>query len=258
MSVGYFLIFTFLFSVGSMAGWLIEVVYRRFFSAHHWVNPGFLAGPCLPLYGISLCMLYVLAKCEKFVPINIVWLRKLLLFIVMSLVITVIEYLVGVISLKVTKVRLWDYSNQPGNIGGFVCPLFTFFWMILSAVYYFFVHPYILDALSWLSGNLAFSFVIGFFYGIFVIDLAYSTGVIIKIRQFAKESEITVKLDELKEDIYQNFKRGKLSRFILSLHTGAPFRESLQLYRDLHFDADKIKEKLHVIRTKKNDTDSFT
>lgn len=53
-----FLTIAFLFFIGSMAGWVIEVVFRRFFSSANperkWINPGFLSGPYLPLYG-SAC-----------------------------------------------------------------------------------------------------------------------------------------------------------------------------------------------------------
>ena len=52
-----FLTLAFLFLIGSVLGWGLEVIFRRFFSAHHWVNPGFLVGPYLPLYGSSLCVL---------------------------------------------------------------------------------------------------------------------------------------------------------------------------------------------------------
>lgn len=55
-----FLTIAFLFFIGSMAGWVIEVVFRRFFSSANperkWINPGFLSGPYLPLYGFSLCV----------------------------------------------------------------------------------------------------------------------------------------------------------------------------------------------------------
>ncbi len=60
-----FLTIAFLFFIGSMAGWVIEVVFRRFFSSANperkWINPGFLSGPYLPLYGFSLCVLFLLS-----------------------------------------------------------------------------------------------------------------------------------------------------------------------------------------------------
>lgn len=76
-----FLTLAFLFCIGSILGWVLEVVFRRFFSAHHWVNPGFLIGPYLPLYGSSLCVLYLLAELEPLIAVEQAWLRKLLLFL---------------------------------------------------------------------------------------------------------------------------------------------------------------------------------
>lgn len=229
--MNYFLILTFLFAVGSMTGWGIEVIYRRFFSQKHWVNPGFLAGPCLPLYGFSLCILYLLAQTEDSIPVAHTALRKLLLFAAMAIAITALEYAVGRIMIGVMHLRLWDYSDRWGNIGGIICPLFSFFWMVLSALYYFLVHPHILEALRWLSQNLAFSFGIGFFYGILVIDFTYSAQIVRKIRAFADEKQIVVRLEGLREEIRQNREQRRL-RFLLSLRTERPLPEILEEYSE--------------------------
>ena len=82
--MNFFLKLAFLFCIGSLLGWCIEVLFRRFFSAKKWINPGFLVGPYLPLYGFSLCTLYLLAMLEEFIPISSPVLRKLVLFAVMA------------------------------------------------------------------------------------------------------------------------------------------------------------------------------
>ncbi|MDE7431059.1 MAG: putative ABC transporter permease, partial [Lachnospiraceae bacterium] len=65
MMINIFLELAFLFFMGSLSGWGLEVIFRRFFSdanpERKWINPGFLAGPYLPLYGFSLCALFLLA-----------------------------------------------------------------------------------------------------------------------------------------------------------------------------------------------------
>lgn len=51
-----FLKYLFLFFIGSTLGWIVELFFRRI--AHKkWVNPGFLIGPYLPIYGFGLCFL---------------------------------------------------------------------------------------------------------------------------------------------------------------------------------------------------------
>lgn len=234
-----FLTLAFLFCIGSVLGWGLEVLFRRFFSAHHWVNPGFLVGPYLPLYGSSLCILYLLAMLEPLIPVENAWGRKLLLFVLMALAITLVEYIAGLIFIRGMKIKLWDYSERWGNIQGIICPLFSFFWAILSAIYYFLIHPHILSALHWLAENLAFSFCIGFFYGVFVLDLAYSTHFMVKIRAFAAESGIVVLLEEFREDVHEAFQNHrKKPRFFFSMHTGKPLRETLEQYRSTHFTSE--------------------
>ncbi len=240
-----FLILAFLFSMGSLIGWGIEGLFRRFFSAKKWINPGYLSGQCLPLYGFSLCVLYLLAELETVLPIQTDWLRKGTLFLIMAMCITLVEYIAGLIFIKRMKIKLWDYSKEWGNIGGLICPRFSFFWAVLSAAYYFGIHPHILDALLWLSENLAFSFCIGFFYGIFVIDLVYSANLAAKIRAFSKEKGIVVKYEELKEHIrdFKTSQREKLN-FLLSMHSSVSITRHLRDYYEKHKDEYSISRKV--------------
>ena len=191
-----FLTLAFLFFIGSVLGWVLELFFRRFFSGANperkWINPGFCVGPYVPLYGFGLCILYLIASLNY---------NKYVLFLIMAVSMTVIEYIAGIVCLRVFKIRLWDYSGMKGNIQGIICPLFSLAWAVLGAVYYFAVHPYILDALRWLSDNLAFSFVIGVFFGVFIIDLVYSAQLVVRLKRFAEENEVIVKYENLKAHI---------------------------------------------------------
>lgn len=152
-----FLILAFIFFVGSILGWFIEIVFRRFFSStnpeRRWINPGFLIGPYLPLYGFSLCTLFLLAQIDIYFIYNEI-LEKIFLFTIMALVVTYIEYIAGLIFIKEMNIKLWDYKNEWGNIQGIVCPKFSIYWAVLSAIYYFIIHPHILNSLQWLSSHL--------------------------------------------------------------------------------------------------------
>ncbi len=230
-----FLIPAFLFFIGSLIGWGLEVVFRRFFSAKKWINPGFLTGPYLPLYGVSLCVLYFMAGLETVIPIENTLVKRLALFALMAMCITFVEYIAGVVFIKHMKIMLWDYSGERGNIDGIICPKFSFFWAVLSAVYYFGIHPHILGALRWLAENLAFSFCIGFFYGIFVIDLVYSTNLVAKLRRFSVDKEIVLKYEELKDHIRSaKAQRQEKFRFLLSMYSAVPVSEHLKEYYENH------------------------
>lgn len=242
-----FLILAFLFFIGSLTGWCIELVFRRFFSQtnpeHKWINPGFCTGPYLPLYGFGLCLLYLIAQLEKYSLVSSQFWNKALLFLVMAICMTAIEYIAGIMSLKFAKVRLWDYSNEWGNIQGIICPRFSLFWAILGALYYFLIHPHILNALNWLSCNLAFSFFIGLFFGIFIIDVAHSAQIIAKLKKYADENNVIVRYEAIKENIRQKSLQAKNRyHFFRPFHTDLPLSEHL---KELKESFEGIKKKIH-------------
>lgn len=243
-----FLVLAFLFFIGSLIGWVIELIFRRFFSGNKnegkWINPGFLIGPYLPLYGFSLCALYLLAHI-KVTFINNILMQKIVLFICMAIVVTIIEYIAGIIFIKGMKVKLWDYSDEWGNIKGIICPKFSFFWAVLSAIYYFAVHPSVISALHWLANHLAFSFVIGFFYGIFFIDLCYSMNIMTRIRKFAVDNELEVRYEELKKSIRKMNEeyKSKVS-FVFAMKSDRSLADNLKKY------VDREQEKLKNIKGK--------
>ncbi len=227
------LVLAFLFSVGATTGWVLELFFRRFFSAsnpgHKWVNPGFCTGPYLPLYGFGLCILYLLSYLEDFRFISEpVW-NKICLFLVMAAAMTAIEYIAGLICVRFFKVRLWDYSGMRGNIQGIICPLFSMFWAILGAVYYFLIHPHILGALAWLSQNLAFSFVIGFFFGVFVIDVTHSMQLVSRFKRFAEDNHVIVRVEAVKARIREKREEAQLKvLFFRPFHSDIPLSVHLK------------------------------
>ncbi len=242
-----FLTLAFLFFIGSVCGWVIELLFRRFFSSANperkWINPGFCAGPYLPLYGCGLCLLYLIASLEDLSLIkNSVW-NRVALFAVMALCMTVIEYIAGMLSLKFMKIRLWDYSHEWGNIGGVICPKFSLVWAGLGALYYFLVHPHILDALAWLSRNLAFSFVIGLFFGFFIVDVIHASQLVAKLKKYAEENQVIVRYEAIKADIRRRYDQAKQRYpFFHPFHTDKPLIEHLKDKKNV---IEEIKKKIH-------------
>lgn len=129
-----------LFIIGGSTGWLIELVFRRI--AHgKWINPGFLSGPCLPLYGSGVLVLYAFCSFDLSF-IHAVWLRYVVLIVGLTVVLTAIEYVTGIIFVNVFHVKLWDYSSCRGNIQGVICPLFSLAWGAIGAGYALLLHPH--------------------------------------------------------------------------------------------------------------------
>lgn len=193
-----FLIVMFLFFFGAFMGWVLELFYRRFISHANpdrlWLNPGFLYGPCVPLYGVGTVILFVLSEFESqiFGAFDKTVGFYFVMFFLMALAMTLIEYLAGLASIRVMHIRLWDYTNKPGNIQGLICPQFTLIWGALSAVYYFLLYPQLRVLVGWFIANPLFSFFIGVCFGVFVIDCAFSIHLGTIVRKRAGEIDRSI------------------------------------------------------------------
>ncbi len=201
-----FLQFVFIFYMGCSIGWLLELFYRRI-KHGKWINPGFLIGPYLPIYGFGLTTLtfiFLLFKDSNLNPIIII--------ILMGLVMTIIEFIGGIIG-NINNVKLWDYSNEWGNYKGIICPKFSLIWTIISGLYYYFIAVYVMNGLVWFSKNLTFSYTLGLFTGFIIIDFFYSGKLYLVIRKYAKNNDITVKYEQFKMHIkdIQNKRKEKYS-----------------------------------------------
>lgn len=220
-----------LFIVGGTCGWAIELFFRRFVHKK-WVNPGFLAGPCLPLYGTGVVFLYIICSLDYSFIANEVW-RAVFVIALITVVMTLVEYVTGLIFIVGLKVKLWDYSKRPGNIQGIICPLFTFFWGVIGAAYCLFVHPLLMKAVAWINLNEIYSFFIGMYYGVLVIDIFYSFNIVNKIRAWAKEKNVTVKLEEFRLSVKLKAEQIKQkTNFLLSFKTKNSLNEELDDYNN--------------------------
>ena len=121
----YFFIYAFL-------GWCLEVVFCTVNSGQ-WVNRGFLNGPVCPIYGVG--MVVVLLALQPLAD-------NLLLLFAGSLVLTsLLELATGYVLKKAFHTSWWDYSDQPFNIGGYICLKFSLAWGLGGMAAVRLLHP---------------------------------------------------------------------------------------------------------------------
>lgn len=244
----------------------MELFFRRFISINNperkWINPGFLVGPYLPLYGFGLWGMFVVSCFGMYFMTENKIANICIVFAIMAVTMTTIEYIAGLIFIKGMKVKLWDYSKEKFNIQGIICLKFFIIWGILGSIYNFTVNTRIIEWVIWLSEHLAFSFFIGMFFGIFVIDLSYSLQLSNKIRKFAKEKELVIKYEELKDFIREQHEEVQAKRsFLLAFKTEEPFRVHLEKYveRSIEEQKQKIEEAQEALKkVKKEMKDKLT
>ncbi len=223
---GQILTYLFLFIVGSFLGYIGEVLFRRFVSMKRWINPGFLKGPCLPLYGFGLCLLHGICEVgfhyilspndpivnnsfysetnflgEAILPIGVLpyWATSIIVILLIGLVMTLLELIAGLIFIKGLKIKLWDYSHLKGNYKGLICPLFSFIWMMIGVIYWFGIRPPILDLVNiFINYIWVLTLFIGFYYAILLVDFINSLKLSINAKGLVKEKDKVIDFEKFK------------------------------------------------------------
>ena len=215
-----------LLAVYSFLGWIIEVVYRSF-TQRQLINAGFLYGPFIPIYGFGALFIIFLDYIIRELPLPV----KLFAY---GIILTVIEYLTGLLFEKIFQLKLWDYSNNKINLHGRVCLLFSTFWAVMAVVFVHFIHPLILRYVQ--SFREAFLNPLGvllFIYG--VTDLVFS---IVSINAFRR------KIAYLYAE-YFNLSNAEIEKIFNSLRRLRTAFPHLSRYIDSNIDRE-IKGKINV------------
>lgn len=217
--------FIFIFYIGSTIGWILELFFRRIVHGF-WVNPGALIGPYLPIYGFGLCALTAI-----YLLFYNLSLPAIVVILLMGVAMTIIE-LIGGLTFVNKPVKLWDYSDRWGNYKGIICPLFSLIWTVIGALYYYFIAGFVMSKLIWFNNNLSFSFVLGFFCGILIIDFIYSTQMLSKIKKYARDNNIEVRYEEFKCQIkeFQKKQEEKYS-FIFAVKPSMDLKKYIDKYK---------------------------
>jgi|GEM_PF-535699 len=233
--------FLVVFSIGSTLGWVLEFFYRNLtLKNDDIINPGFLGGPYLPIYGFGLYLVYLTGS----LALNF-WLA-VLIFAVCA---TMLELVTGVFFFKVYNLRLWDYTGEHLNLHGYICLRFSLYWAAIGAFALRFLYTVTQSAVMWMNSNIHYTFFLGLFYGVVLSDI---------VNSFNIASTLSVGLRELKRKglpyilDYGNFglhlrdmqkklkERSILTRFLL------PFGNVSKMQMNLHLEDffEKLRSRL--------------
>ncbi|MCQ3035824.1 MAG: putative ABC transporter permease [Bacilli bacterium] len=208
-----FITIIFLFIVGASLGYIGEVFFRRFVSMHKWINPGFMKGPYLPIYGFGVVILYIVNNIFSWtglydLMINVVgstWANVINVafgVIVFTIAAVLMELVSGLILLKTAHIRLWDYTNMKGNYQGVICPEFTVIWMVGGILYSLLlngpVNKLTIHLYNLVTNYYYVDFIVGIIVGMMFIDFCVSSDAFSKISKAAKESKAYISYEHLK------------------------------------------------------------
>lgn len=161
-----------LFLLYSFLGWCVESIYC-FIIDKKFVNRGFLVGPYLPIYGLGCLIIVTLLNIFRESPI--------FLFIMASLICSVLEYVTSYIMEKIFKTRWWDYSQMKFNINGRVCLRNAIFFGILACIMSYLINPFVLKILKCIDITLL-KVIVSICFVIFTVDVFVSSKIIYNIK----------------------------------------------------------------------------
>ena len=221
------------FIIYSMLGWVLESVFKSILFKK-LVNSGFLHGPFCPIYGAgALIMILFLGRFSD----NI-----LMLFVMSFVVLTLWEYLVGILLEKLFHTKYWDYSNNRFNFQGRICLQNSIYWGILGVLFIKLIHPFMIEQVKQIPTQALINF------NILILVLLLTDSVISIVKLNTYEN----KLKQLKE-IGENIKE-KLKNFKYESSQGKLSKEALQKKMDeLNQKPARMKRSMYrqIIRLRK-------
>lgn len=181
----YFIIYSFL-------GWGLETVAKSI-TEKKFINSGFLNGPFCPIYGVGAIIMFLFLYQYKG--------NYILLFIIGFLVLSIWEYIVGIMLEKMFNTKYWDYSNKKFNIHGRICLENSVIWGVLGVAFTELIHPSMIDIVQKIPKNILIIFNISIILYM-IIDFIVTAIKLNKINiKLVKFNEITESLKEKLEEL---------------------------------------------------------
>lgn len=215
----YFIIYSFL-------GWLMESFFRTI-CEKKLINTGFLKGPFCPIYGFGAIIMFLFLDNYENKPI--------LLFFIAFILLTLWEYVVGVILEKVFKTKYWDYSDHKFNFQGRICLTNSIFWGILGVVFVKYIHPFIQNVISRIDKNILI-------YSVTIFTIVFLVDMITTIINVKNIQSTLNKIENLNKEIKEKLKEIK--------NTSVMKEKELEIEKVTIENVQKIVEKLKKKRNR--------
>ena len=125
-----------IFIIGSILGYIIEMIVGLVQNGHFVSRQGLLIGPFIQVYGVGLVTYYlVISKIKNKNNIKI--------FIISMILGGLIEYLFSFFQEKLFGTISWDYRNLPFNINGRTSLLHCYYWGIGGILFVKYILPHL-------------------------------------------------------------------------------------------------------------------
>lgn len=208
-----------IFFIYAFLGWCTEVSYAAT-KTGKFVNRGFLNGPWCPIYGFGVVIvLSFLEPLKNNLP---------LLFLGSVVLTSALEWLTGFLLEKLFAQRWWDYSDEPFNLGGYICLRFSLAWGFACVFVVKLLHPTVLLFIR-LIPHLAGVVLLAVLGAVMAVDLAATVSTIAKLnRRLALIDELAGRIRSASNDFGEDL----AERVLDAAEKGADWREDMEELSD--------------------------
>lgn len=162
-----------LFFIYAFLGWCTEVIYAGV-NQGVFVNRGFLNGALCPIYGFGVLIVLIILH-----PLR----ENLLILYVGSVILTsLLELITGFLMEKLFHQRWWDYTDEPFNIGGYICLKFSLLWGLACVLIVDVIHPLIMHMMVLIPNKLSAPALV-VFTGAFIADIIVTVATVARLNQ---------------------------------------------------------------------------
>ena len=225
-------IYFLLFISYAFLGWCMEVTCK-FIQYKKFINRGFLIGPYCPIYGWGALAITILLKRYMEDP--------LVLFVMSTIICSIIEYLTSYFMEKKYHARWWDYSNKKFNINGRICLETLIPFGILGVAIMYGTNPILFKLYNQIPQLVINILTVILFIG-FIVDNIISSNIISSIN-VEENKLIKDNTEEITEKIKQVLRQKSwLHRRLINAYPGL---------NDIKVKIKKVEQKIDERRKRK-------
>ena len=225
-------IYFLLFISYAFLGWCMEVTCK-FIQYKKFINRGFLIGPYCPIYGWGALAITILLKRYMEDP--------LVLFVMSTIICSIIEYLTSYFMEKKYHARWWDYSNKKFNINGRICLETLIPFGILGVAIMYGTNPILFKLYNQIPQLVINILTVILFIG-FIVDNIISSNIISSIN-VEENKLIKDNTEEITEKIKQVLRQKSwLHRRLINAYPGL---------KDIRVKIKKVEQKIDERRKRK-------
>ena len=208
-----------IFFIYAFLGWCTEVSYAAL-QTGKFVNRGFLNGPVCPIYGFGVVIILACLTPLKQ--------HFILLFLGAVVLTSLLELVTGFVLEKLFHQRWWDYSNDPFNLGGYICLKFSIAWGLACLFVVDILHPTIQWVIALVPRGLGWV-LLGVFAACMAVDLAATVSTIAKLnRKLEHIDQLAGRIREASNEFGENL----ADKVLDAAEKGADFKESVQDFKE--------------------------